>query len=52
YVVEEILNSRMFRKQLQYFVKWEGYGPEDNSWEYAELLANAPKKIADFHKRN
>jgi len=33
YIVEEILNSRMFRRKLQYLVKWEGYGIEGNTWE-------------------
>ena len=31
YIVEEILNSRMFRWKLQYLVKWEGYGIEGNT---------------------
>jgi len=32
YVVEKILNSRMFQRKLQYLVKWEGYGIEGNTW--------------------
>ena len=52
YLVEEILNSRMFRRRLQYLVKWEGYGVEGNSWEYADSIENAPEKVADFHTRN
>jgi Chromo (CHRromatin Organisation MOdifier) domain len=36
YLVEEIKDSRMFHRQLQYLVKWAGYGPEENSCEYAE----------------
>jgi len=32
YVVEEILNSRIFHRKLQYLVKWEGYGVEYNTW--------------------
>ena len=27
YVVEKVLNSRMFQCKLQYLVKWEGYYP-------------------------
>ena len=44
YIVEEILNIRMFRRKLQYLVKWEGYGIEGNTWEYSENLAHAQKK--------
>ncbi|KAM9294425.1 ral GTPase-activating protein subunit alpha-1 [Gastrophryne carolinensis] len=35
FIVEEILDSRIFRNQLQYLIKWQGYGPEENSWEPA-----------------
>ena len=52
YIVEEILNSRMFRRRLQYLVKWEGYGIEGNTWEYSENLAHAPEKVTEFHTRN
>ncbi|GLB45971.1 putative chromo (CHRromatin Organisation MOdifier) domain containing protein [Lyophyllum shimeji] len=30
--VEDILDSRFFRRKLQYKVKWKGYGYEDASW--------------------
>jgi len=49
YLVEEILDSRMFQRRLQYLVKWEGYGVEGNSWEYADSVENALEKVADFH---
>jgi len=52
YVVEEILDSRMFRRRLQYLVKWEGYRIENNTWEYAENLDNAAEVVADFHARH
>ena len=32
YFVEEILDKRIKNKKLEYFLKWRGYGPEDNSW--------------------
>ena len=51
-MVEEILNSRVFRRRLQYLVKWEGYGMEGNTWEYSENVDNAPEKVAEFHRRN
>jgi len=52
YVVEKILNSRMFRQKLQYLVKWEGYGIEGNTWEYSENLNHALEKVTEFHTKN
>jgi len=42
----------MFRRSLQYLVKWEGYGVEGNTWEYSENVDNAQEKVAEFHQRN
>ena len=50
--MEEIRDSRMFRRRLQYLVKWEGYRTEGNTWEYAEHVNNAPERVAEFHRRN
>ena len=49
-----MLDSRIFGrwKKLQYLVSWEGYGPEQNSWEPAEHLKNAPDAVQDFHRRH
>ena len=33
YIMEKILNSRMFRWKLQYLVQWEGYETEGNTWD-------------------
>jgi len=52
YIVEEILNSRLFRRRIQYLVKWEGYGVEHNSWEYSDHLDNAPEKVAEFYAKH
>ena len=40
YEVERVLDSRMHYRKLQYLVQWKGYGPENNSWEPVDKLAN------------
>ena len=52
YVVEEILNSHIFRWKLQYLVKWEGYGVEHNTWEYWDNVGNAADMVNNFHTKN
>jgi hypothetical protein len=32
-------------------IKWEGYGPEDNSWEYKDNIS-APELVTRFHQQN
>jgi hypothetical protein len=51
YLVAEILDSKMFRGRLKFKIKWEGYGPEHDSWEYAAEV-HAPEKVADFYRKN
>ena len=50
--MEQILDSRMHRRRLQYLVKWEGYGTEGNTWEDADQVGNAPEKVTEFHSNN
>ncbi|KAF9800980.1 hypothetical protein IEO21_10236 [Rhodonia placenta] len=52
YEVEWIKDSRIFRHQLQYLVKWKGYNNSHTSWELVHNVANAPALIADFHRKN
>ncbi|XP_077137287.1 uncharacterized protein LOC143800046 [Ranitomeya variabilis] len=33
FVVEEIIDSRIRRNRLQYLIRWQGYPPEEDSWE-------------------
>jgi hypothetical protein len=51
YEVEEVLDSRMRRGQLQYLVKWVGYPREENSWVPERNMQNAKRKIQEFHER-
>jgi hypothetical protein len=46
YKVEQIDDSRLFRRQLQYLVKWQGYN--ECSWEPATNV-DGLKAINDFH---
>ena len=51
YTVKEILDSRIHRRKLQYFVDWEGYGINERSWEPAsQITIDAPEAIAEFHE--
>ena len=50
YVVQRILDSRIQRNRLKYYVDWEGYGPEERTWEPPTHLANAEDAIADYHR--
>jgi hypothetical protein len=50
YEVEKILNSRIWRRGLQYFIKWKGYPTESNTWEPASHLKHSPTLVCDFHR--
>ena len=46
--VDSILDSRMYRRRLQYLVKWAGFDQPD--WEPAENV-NELEVVTRFHKR-
>ena len=50
--MEEVLDARVKRRKLEYFVKWKGYDESNNTWEPEGNLENAPTKIQEFHKRH
>jgi Chromo (CHRromatin Organisation MOdifier) domain len=50
YEVAAILDSRKRRGNVQYLVRWAGYGPEDDSWEPRHLLEGATEALAEFHE--
>jgi hypothetical protein len=49
YEVEEVIDSRVRHGRLQYLVRWEGYGPEENSW-LLEMDLNAADLVMDFYR--
>ena len=41
YEVEEILNKRIKKGEIEYLVKWKGWDlPEHNTWEHSDNLGN------------
>lgn len=52
YEVEEILDHKKGRgKKNYYFVKWKGYGDEDNMWVPESSCTNCPERIAEFWQK-
>ena len=49
--VKEVLDSRVSRGKLLYLVDWEGFGPEDRTWEPVEHVTHATDAVAEFHRR-
>jgi hypothetical protein len=53
YEVEEILDMRKRRNQIQYLVKWKGYEgtEEERTWEPVKNLENAKDLIEKYHQK-
>jgi len=60
YVVAEVVDSRWYgnpkskfpQRFVQYMVDWEGYSPEENSWEPFEIIEDtAMQAFQQFHDR-
>jgi RNase H-like domain found in reverse transcriptase/Reverse transcriptase (RNA-dependent DNA polymerase)/Integrase zinc binding domain/Chromo (CHRromatin Organisation MOdifier) domain/Integrase core domain len=49
--VAEILDSKITRNRLFYLVDWEGYTPQDRSWEPADFLENSGEKLDEYHAK-
>ena len=49
---EELVTKRYNkrRKRDEWLVKWKNFGPEHNTWEPSENLANATNLIEDFNR--
>jgi hypothetical protein len=49
--VKEVLDSKIVRGKLLYYVDWEGFGPQDRTWEPIEHVQHASELIADYYRR-
>jgi hypothetical protein len=47
--IEAIVDSRIFRRQPQYLVKWVGY--DDPTWEPPKHVCDAPLLVRGFYHR-
>src|SRR6516164_9145336 len=52
YEVERIEDSRLRRGRLEYLIKWRGFTEDNNTWEPATNVDQAPQAVADFYKRH
>ena len=50
YEVEQILNTRKFRKTQKYLVKWKGFRHEENTWEPLKNLKGSEEALAEFRE--
>jgi hypothetical protein len=37
-------------KHLQHLIRWEGYGPEDNTWEPLEHLGDSTECLEELYE--
>ena len=51
YEVAAILNSKIVRNKLYYFVDWLGCSPSERTWEPVENVTNALALLEDFHRQ-
>ena len=51
--IERIVTSRIRKGQVEYLPSWNGYGPNDNTWEpYENLNDSAEDTVREYHLDN
>jgi hypothetical protein len=50
--VEMVLDSKLERGKLFYFVHWKDYPISARTWEPAEFVQNSPRLLSKFHRTN
>src|SRR5690606_31990455 len=52
YEVEEILDSRKYKRSGQYLVKWLGYNVSEATWESTKDVTHCQDALSKFHRDN
>ena len=52
YEIESILRVRIRAGQLEYLVRWVGYGPSDDSWRSVSDLENSRDLLDQFNREH
>ena len=52
YAVEAIVGHRRKARGMEWLVRWEGYGPQFDTWEPTSFLKNAPVVLNEYRKAN
>ena len=50
YAVNDILDRRIRNDKPQYLISWKDYGPEDNTWEPLENLADCMELVEHYER--
>jgi hypothetical protein len=49
--IEQILNSRKYRKKFQYYIKWLNWNDIHNKWLNANNMNHASELIVEYHEK-
>ncbi|EGO02357.1 hypothetical protein SERLA73DRAFT_71482 [Serpula lacrymans var. lacrymans S7.3] len=50
--VEQVVDARLKRGQLEFLVLWKGYGDKDRMWEPEAHLENSRNAVHKFYSKN